>query len=748
MIHKPLDRHFTVLGGAVKTSGRSLQLANGQIGLFRTDDTTKDGILAVSTVLGAPKNRQYQIRVGSAPLGVTRSQSSKSWSTFPFTLGDVLDVKVSAPDSTEQGVDEVIVGYNGIDADTSISFPKKGQRRSIYLKLSGEYIGMLGYPNNEVTVEYAMESTPCDPTNTCEECDECTETDCATIVLDAVEFLKSYELRGGIKVSDAVDITPVKSCATSPTYVDVDYTFQTLTICDTGDDNALAIVQAQYPDYTITRKNRVGSNSTYELLAVDGAVITDFEEQIASILKGCDTCPAGYTASPDGILYAITIDDAGDSATAITAIELLPGADTATGTFQGRSNNIGTYTVIVDDELTEAEIAAFVATNDTATVEKVGVVSVFCDADGAGTTTAWVDGDTCTLSNETYEITLPDNECGQTRLAELQAAFPSLTIVKKGTSTQTVNLAGASGTGNIIVNGVSYLSTFNTDIATTEQDFVTARAAAILAATGAVVTYAGGLIVFTDNTLGFPTITFTNATGNLAGTIGTLTEATDVQGGCQTVYQKTVTTNLTCDECDPIYRDVYTSEAPAPYENIKWEAVANATSYTNCLCGIRFKGKETFIYPDEAFRDSFGFTNSSVQIEASGGFITEVREGIGQIVDEPFKVTYLSRWSPKTHLGGNLWQYEDESRMFFTGQQRHTDLTARLLSGEYSKLEAGKQYIDYAITIRRSQYAQSMSDTHSAVNTYHILVESGLHQNVETMVNLIAGGAGLAGVTA
>lgn len=89
-----------------------------------------------------------------------------------------------------------------------------------------------------------------------------------------------------------------------------------------------------------------------------------------------------------------------------------------------------------------------------------------------------------------------------------------------------ITLAGTSGTANVTVaGGLTKLSTFNTDLATTASDFVTAHAAAYLAegitltttSTGAT----NGVLVFTATVPGvsFDNPVITNATGDLAGTV-------------------------------------------------------------------------------------------------------------------------------------------------------------------------------------------------------------------------------------
>jgi len=92
-----------------------------------------------------------------------------------------------------------------------------------------------------------------------------------------------------------------------------------------------------------------------------------------------------------------------------------------------------------------------------------------------------------------------------------------------GTTTRTVTLTGTSGTANVAVNGVNYLATFNTDLTTTASDFVTAHGATLLAL-GFTITSNLAVITVSALTTVFPTLTITNATGNLAGTLGTQTD--------------------------------------------------------------------------------------------------------------------------------------------------------------------------------------------------------------------------------
>lgn len=89
-----------------------------------------------------------------------------------------------------------------------------------------------------------------------------------------------------------------------------------------------------------------------------------------------------------------------------------------------------------------------------------------------------------------------------------------------------VALSGTSGTANINVDGVDYLATFTTDLDTSADNFVTSHNAALTVA-GITVTHpnADGVLVFTADVDGveFEVASIINATGDLTGTVNTVT---------------------------------------------------------------------------------------------------------------------------------------------------------------------------------------------------------------------------------
>lgn len=761
-LNKGIDRSFFVMGGSVKKTGGSIGLAKGQLAAVDQSVTSQDGTKVITSFAGKRKDaKDFVLKLGVANNQANRSFSNKAKSTIPFSLNEIVEVRVSAPERTEQIVDEVIIGYNGIDADTSFNFKTGDSYFRLTLELSGLGIAYRGGDGLVEMISVNIEVPHCDPFNTCDDCDNCDNIDCKAIINDAITRLRRTQLTGGGKVEDFVDITPILDCDNDVTATLIPYDYYTLSVCDTGGDEALAMVQAQYA-YPVLRVGRRGSITVYQvLLPQDDGAPVDYEQGLASIIKGCDTCPAGYTEVPGGILYSFSIEDDGvDQSALITALP-----NYATGTIQrapGHDQGVGQYTAVFTAALTDAQITTFVtgaAPRNTATVFKNGTVAAIC-TNGATTDTAWVLGDTCNVLEQDYTIILPDTECGDDRLVELQAAYSDLTVIiaqeDTANSQKRVKLTGTSGTGNITVNGVDYLATFATNLTVTSSNFVTAHAAAILADTGAVVTsqVVGGapFIYFTDATTGFPTVTFANVSGNLGATVEATTVITqDVVGGCQTKYQTSVISNLVCDECDPIYLDYYITKAPENYGLAKWQLVSDTTTSPNgnCKCGIRFKGKEFSLVPEMALRNQVGFVESSTMIRVSAGYTEEIREGIGRLPKGTYEGVHLSRFTPRTHLAGNLLDMEAESNAYFTGYDNSKDYLGQVLRGETSNMEdLMKQYIDYTIVLDSSKLSQGFGKRIHEALEYHIFVGVGEHTDVEDLINDLASNAGVATVQA
>lgn len=747
-IHRPMERHLFTANDAVKTAGGSLNLAKGQLAFVDTSKTTPDGAKVVSSFAGKPKNdKVFELRVGVSDARLAnRSRSNKAMSTVPFSLNEVKALRVETPGVIEQKVDELIVGWDGITPGSEFKFQTGDYPFQIAVEVMGDPVGYMGGGTNTEIAVVRVEIPDCDPLNTCVDCDGCAAVDCKAVTMEAIERLRRKQVAGGLELQELIEITPVFDCDTDVTATLIPYTWWTLELCDTGSDNALAQVASQY-NVPVKLVHRVGSTSTYEMLLPDSAgAPDDFEQGIASVIKGCATCPATFTATPEGLLYAFTIEDDGVDLTA--SIEALPNYVATTAAKSGNNYGVGYYTALFSQELTDAQITTFVtgsANGRTATVEFISTVEALCENDTVDTF-EWVEGDTCNAIEETYTIILPDAECGANRLTELQTAYPNhtITLQPSGVSTRALTLTGTSGTANINVSGTNYLATFATNLTTTAANFVTAHATALLTA-GVTVTSAAGVLTFKATNAKVASITITNATTDLAGTLAAAVSIA-VDAACQAGYQTTVVSNIVCDECDTIFKDYYITEAPELFDGRTWTKVVDTTTSPsgNCKCGIRFKAKTMRISPEEALRGNINFLETSSEIRVSAMYPEEIREGIGRIPEGALTGVYLSRKQDRTMLGGLLRSKEAESIAYFLGENPNSTYIKKLLNGGLSVIENDfQQYIHYTLTIATAKNAGGFGNVSSSDLSYSIWVPIGKHAEVEAVLNDLAAHAGV-----
>jgi hypothetical protein len=350
---------------------------------------------------------------------------------MPFSLNDIVGLSVSAPERTEQSLDEVIIGYDGFNANTAFNFQTGDAYFRLSLELKGGAVAFRGGSGDTEVVNINVEVPECDPFNNCEDCDECGPVDCKSITLEAIERLKRKQLSGGLTVDQLIDITPVFSCDTPAQLDEIPYDYYCLDVCDTGTDEALALVAAQY-NTKVVRTNRVGSTSTYQLLLPQSAgAPSDFVQTIASLIKGCEACPEGYTEVPGGFVYAVTVEDDGVDLTATFEAEVPNIVAGTTIKAEGQNDGVGYYTFVVTAKLTDSDISTLLSFDEamsTATFSKAFKVSSICD-NSTVSKTAWTLCGSCNVIEQTYSIVLPDTECGETRLDELNSYYDTEVVV-------------------------------------------------------------------------------------------------------------------------------------------------------------------------------------------------------------------------------------------------------------------------------------------------------------------------------
>jgi len=417
--HSPISRHLFTLDGMVLTSGGAKNLAKGQFTIVNSGKAGANGAVVINSFTGEPDSTVYEMRLGKSKFPATRTAlNSKPYSSQTFKIKDVVSVKANFPRFNEQKFDDLIIGYDGINADTAITL-EENMTTVLDVVLSGDHIMFkTGQKQHVIKLHFGREVG-----ETNEE-----------VIRKVAKRLSEYTLAGDTPVTEFIKVSVVDSDNAALT--GTAYLFSNLTLTDNGDSNSLAKVQAQYPLYDVKLTARNGLQSVYTILHPTASTLAAYvQTTAATYIKNCEDCGTGYTEITGGVAYSVTIED--DGVDLSTTVDNLPGFVTGSVIRQGVRDGKGLYTIVLDNDLTPAEITTYVTTagvQTTATIERLGLVADVC-SDVDTVNVAWVAGDTCFAATQTYRIQLRDNECGESRLAELQAAYPELTITESTTPT-------------------------------------------------------------------------------------------------------------------------------------------------------------------------------------------------------------------------------------------------------------------------------------------------------------------------
>jgi hypothetical protein len=301
------------------------------------------------------------------------------------------------------------VGFSGGENDTDTLSVRAGESKDLFIKLTGTVIDRL-YSTQGLTKQFR--TTP----STLDDCDDaCATVGAGAIARELVESINSDKdlrkfIRAGVIRSVAEDVTTA-SC----------YKYN-VPVCDTGDDIALGQIQAAYSTLKINRESRSGATSVYTAFKTSHSTPSAYT-QPGVYLTDCASCPSGYTLTATAKVFQVRTPN-GTSAGTVNGI--FTGEVTTTAVSVGPQFNIYyvTFATTVD---TDTTIAAGVAAGYDVTL--VGIQSGICTLDSP-TSSTWVEDTSKTYESrtKTYTITLKDNVCGTSRLADLQAAYPLLTV--------------------------------------------------------------------------------------------------------------------------------------------------------------------------------------------------------------------------------------------------------------------------------------------------------------------------------
>ena len=724
----------------VLTSGYVQKPAKGQLAFIKDKAKKGLGSEVVSDFTGMNKKEKIAIRVGvgEMPNNLRTIEVPHAGTGF-FSLDSVLSIKSHIPSQVDLKVDHLEVGYNGINADTALYIPE-GKSATLDIMIYGEvastFFGQSEYLISKEVYRHTGETMQ-------------------EVIRRAVKELKEDKIPTGTgwasvtdELAQFLEVGVIDS--STGELAGTNWTFSTVSIPDAGESNDLAAVQAQYPTYKVKRTAREAGVSTYTILHLATASIADVSLVDISVKnKGCADCPAGYSALTGGVVYSIALEDDGTDQSGL--VDGLPGYVATTVEKVGNSNGVGTYLVVLDAALTDAEKTSFLETNDiagTASFTELGSVEDTCKK-SATTTYTWVAGESCVATTKQFSIVLPDTECGTSRLTELQAVYSDLVIEEgapTGSSTQTVTVSSDVALV-IIVDGVTYTTADAGTVAQTAAAFVVEHAAAILAATGTVVTNpSSAVLLFTDSTIGFPTIT---SAAQTVGAINFLTSA--AAGGCKRTYSTYVPTNLVCEECSDIFLQPFYATAPDTFEGVAWEELIPAFD-ANAKMGIFVKGKPFYIQP-EAYEEDFipsietSLKIKSISFGAKGSLLLNFNGNMYDPNTEFFEGRHLV-FSQDVHNDAQaLFGYERMSNRFFTNKTVHKgNLFARANMSQERLLKYSKKYVQFAIKFKDSGLSQGGASRSDITHEFRIIVEYGKHVDLQDTLNSLAGKLGLEAV--
>lgn len=318
------------------------------------------------------------------------------------------------------------VGWSGGISDTDTLSAKAGQAKSLFIKLSGSVIDRL-YDKQGVVKEFLTVPVcvgDCD--------DGCADVLCPDLANQLVDQINNdKDFKKFIKAKALI------KCDTSPTpTTHTVYNFNLL-VNDSGDQTAFGIVQAQYPNESISIVGRQGITTTYGVTETANTAPTSYTGSNI-VVPDCATCPTGYTYQAAGNIFTVSI------ATGGTYPGSLPGdlSHVKTATNVGGKDVYKTTVNSTQDQT--AFIAAVVAASGTAVF--VSASKETC-TQTSPVTIAWVANGTLTTVDQAYTITLSDSVCGTSRLADLQAAYPNYTVSvvnAGGTCVHTYSLTATS----------------------------------------------------------------------------------------------------------------------------------------------------------------------------------------------------------------------------------------------------------------------------------------------------------------
>lgn len=432
MIQQANDRFMAVK--SVKTSGDAYRLASFDAGLFFERRQGEKGKLAVDINgnLNFPSNEEFTLKVGSPFAKSYPGNRQADLSTYPFTKDAIKSIRVSAPTSATPKVDEVIIGYDGVnDATAPIMYP--GEVRNVSVRLEGKPVTAAGYYNGFIQREFSVVALSCpNASDNCATCNDCDPVEMYPLFVKLREQIADANVGGGIKISDLADVSLIRDCSVTPSITTEQVEEYTIAVPDSGSLSDLQAVQGT-TNGEVRRESYNGGISVYVVRQLPQFPLTNapYVVRTGSILANCDTCPTGFTASNiGGHLYSVkTRTSVLAAADAVTAF---PGTKNGNAIkYEDSKTDVSVVDIITEEAITDAQLNTFMDTDGVLDVIKAGEVATVCTSTATQTYNWQQRETTCTVTKYTFYIDLKRKDCSTTggeQLEDLQKAYPFNTV--------------------------------------------------------------------------------------------------------------------------------------------------------------------------------------------------------------------------------------------------------------------------------------------------------------------------------
>lgn len=399
----PFSHRKVFIGaGPIRTSGHTSDLKAGELALA---DGESFSLLPVGTTYSAhPVVRLVQGSYRQVDvLALGHGGGKESIKSRPIDGHYISDWRVAFPKRARNHV--IAIGFANDGDDTKTMAVEKDKVYKLRVTVKGSPVSR--FINHDLYNDFIVK-TSC--LGKCE--DPCTTTDDAKAVAES--FAK--QINEHPFISPFVKAEAVFECdpALTANPSNVDFVLYTLEVCDTGDSSALAEVQRQYPTRNVTRTDRRGSTSVYEICIPDAdPTPADFTYANSRVIPNCATCPSGYTLH--ATLYKVEVKraDVGSGGNLTTVI-----SNYSASQGERLSYEFGTSTYVL--YFTTSTVPAAVGTD--VVVGGVGHVESVCTLNVA-TTVDWIEGDARYKTTRTLHVSIGKTCGGSNRLSELTAFY-------------------------------------------------------------------------------------------------------------------------------------------------------------------------------------------------------------------------------------------------------------------------------------------------------------------------------------